>query len=247
VTSTVRVSLDGPVAVVTLDRPAVRNAVDGPTTAQLCAAFDQVERSPDIRAAILTGAGDRAFCAGMDLTAFAESGLAGIATGYGFGGLTRRRRSTPLVAAVNGPAVGGGFELVLACDLVVAAEHAFFQFPEVTRGLFPASGGAVGIADRLPWPVAMETLLLGRRLDAPAAAAHGLVNAVVPAADLMPAALELAGRLADLPPAGLRAALTVAQAAVADGRAAAWAVNDALDRAVFGTPPDRPGEDGGAR
>lgn len=246
-TSTVQVRLAGPVAVITLDRPAVRNAVDGPTTTQLCAAFDRVERSPDIRAAILTGTGDRAFCAGMDLAAFARSGLAGIATGYGFGGLTRRRRSTPLVAAVNGPAVGGGFELVLACDLVIAAGHAYFQFPEVARGLFPASGGAVCIADVLPWPVAMETLLLGRRLDARTAAAHGLVNAVVPAADLMPTALELAGRLADQPPAGLQAALAVAQAAVTDGRAAAWAVNDALDRAVFGSPPDRLGEDGGAR
>ena len=135
----------GNVRVVVIDRPDRANAIDLETAEALADTFDALERDDDTAAVVLTGAGERVFSAGMDLKAV-EAGQAGQINGVagGFAGLVRREFPKPIIAAVNGAAMGGGFEIVLACDLVVAAEHARFALPEVTRGLMAASGPAVG-------------------------------------------------------------------------------------------------------
>jgi enoyl-CoA hydratase/carnithine racemase len=140
-----------------------------------------------------------------------------------------------LIAAVNGAAMGGGFELALACDFALASEGARFGLPEVTRGLMAASGGAVRLPQRLPWPVAMELLLLGEPVDAERALALQLVNRVVPGAEVVDAAVELAERLAANGPLAVQASKRVARAALADGEAAGWQLNGELAAAVTGS------------
>jgi enoyl-CoA hydratase/carnithine racemase len=214
------------VRVVTIDRPDRANAIDLETGEALAATFDELERDDATRAVVLTGAGERVFSAGMDLKAV-EAGQADAINGVsgGFAGLVRRDFPKPVVAAVNGAAMGGGFEIVLACDLVVAAEHAKFGLPEVTVGLMAASGGAVRLPQRLPWPIAMELLLLGEPVDARRAHELGLVNRVVPGPEVVDAAIELAARMAAYEPRAVEAAKRVAFATVAGGEAAGWEVN----------------------
>ncbi len=134
-------------------RAAPRNAIDAATTRALTAAFDDLAEDPEVLAVVLTGTGDRAFCAGMDLKAFASGEIGEILSGKaGFAGIAARDFPKPLIAAVNGAALAGGFEIVLACDLVVAADHAFFGIPEVKRGLVAAGGGLIRLARRIPPP-----------------------------------------------------------------------------------------------
>ena len=213
---------DGPVLVITLDRPKA-NAIDVPTSRALYAAFDLLRSEPGLRAAILTGAGERFFSAGWDLKAAAagESIEADHGPG-GFAGLTEFFDiGKPVIAAVNGLALGGGFELALAADLMVAAEHAQFALTEVTLGLVPDAGGLLRLASRLPRPIAVEWLLTGRRIGAAEAARWGLVNRVVPAAGLMPAALDLAHAICAAAPLSVAAALEIMRetegAGVAEG------------------------------
>jgi enoyl-CoA hydratase/carnithine racemase len=214
------------VRVVTIDRPDRANAIDLETGEALAATFDELERDDATRAVVLTGAGERVFSAGMDLKAV-EAGQADAINGVngGFAGIARRDFPKPIVAAVNGAAMGGGFEIVLACDLVVAAEHAKFGLPEVTVGLVAASGGAVRLPQRLPWPIAMELLLLGEPVDAQRAHALGLVNRVVPGPEVVDAAIELATRMAAHEPRAVGGAKRVASATVAGGEAAGWKAN----------------------
>ena len=222
--------------VVVIDRPDRANAIDLETAEALAATFDELERDDDTWAVVLTGAGERVFSAGMDLGAVRD-GHAQAINGVpgGFAGLVRRDFPKPIVAAVNGAAMGGGFEIVLACDLVVAAEHARFGLPEVTRGLMAASGGAVRLPQRLPWPLAMELLLLGDPVEAGRALATGLVNRVVPGPDVVAAAVELAERLAANGPLAVQASKRVARATLTDGEAAGWELNSELASAVTGS------------
>jgi crotonobetainyl-CoA hydratase len=201
---------DGPVLVITLDRPKA-NAINVPTSRALYAAFDLLRRDDRLRVAILTGAGERFFSAGWDLKAAAKGeGVEADHGPGGFAGLTEFFDiGKPVIAAVNGLALGGGFELVLAADLVVAAEHAEFALTEVTLGLVPDAGGLLRLASRLPRPIAVEWLLTGRRIGAAEAARWGLVNQVVPLADLMPTALELARAIAAAAPLSVAAALEI--------------------------------------
>ncbi len=204
------------VALVRLNRPERANSFDGPTGAALGAAFRRAGADDTVGAVVLTGAGDRVFSAGMDLTAFAEarqgpsadgptSGEAAAAADHsGLELLTRGGFAKAVIAAVNGTAVGGGFELVLACDLVVAAEHARFGLPEVSRGLL-AGGGGTELPRRLPLAVALEMGLTGEPIDARRAFELGLVNRVVPAADLIDEALGLARRIAANGPLAVQA------------------------------------------
>lgn len=219
----------GHVRVVVIDRPERANAIDLATAEALSETFAAIELDDDTWAVVLTGAGERAFSAGMDLAAIA-AGHAEAINGVlgGFAGLVRREPGKPIVAAVNGAALGGGFEIVLACDLVVAAQTARFGLPEVTRGLIAASGGLVRLPGRLPAPLAMEHILLGEPLDAARAHALGLVNRVVPPAEVVPAALALAERICANGPLAVRASKRVARTALAAGEAAAWEVNDEL-------------------
>jgi crotonobetainyl-CoA hydratase len=201
---------DGPVLLITLDRPKA-NAIDVPASRALFRAFNRLRTEPGLRVAILTGAGERFFSAGWDLKAAAggEDIEADHGPG-GFAGLTEFFDiGKPVIAAVNGLALGGGFELVLAADLVVAAEHAEFALTEVRLGLVPDAGGLLRLPSRLPRPIAMEWLLTGRRVTAAEAARWGLVNRVVPAAGLMPAALELARAICAAAPLSVAAALEI--------------------------------------
>jgi crotonobetainyl-CoA hydratase len=185
----VRCEVADHVARVTIDRPAVLNAVDRRTHAELCRIWAELERDPDVRAIVVTGAGERAFCVGADMSesAAATTGLtywAGLDPN-GFGGLSLRTTlDVPVIARVNGYALGGGMELVLGCDIVVAAAHAQFGLTEPRVGRLPLDGGVTQLVRRVPHTQAMGLLLTGRRAAAAEMLAMGLVNEVVPAAEL---------------------------------------------------------------
>jgi crotonobetainyl-CoA hydratase len=202
----VRIEQRGAVFVVTIDRPPA-NAIDPETSRALGRAFDAFASDERSRVAILTGAGERFFSAGDDLKAAAAAGSAPVDYGRGgFGGVTERfDLDKPVIAALNGMAVGGGFEMALACDLIVAAEHVECFLPEVNIGMIASSGGFARLPRMVPLKIAMELLLTGRRMGAQEAARWGLVNQVVPAAELMPAALALAERICVAAPLAVRA------------------------------------------
>ena len=196
----VRVSRREAVLEVVLDRPKA-NAIDAPTSRRLGEVFAAFRDDPNLHVAIITGGGDRFFCAGWDLKAAAagETPDADFGVG-GFGGLQELPGlNKPVIAAVNGMAVGGGFELALSADLILAAEHARFALPEITAGQL-ADAATIKLPRRMPHHVAMELLLTGRWMDAEEARRWGLVNEVVPAAVLLGRARELAGLLASGPP-----------------------------------------------
>ncbi len=179
------------VLIITLDRPEAGNSLNPEVGSGIVGAMTQAEADPDIRVIVVTGAGEKIFCAGMDLKAFA-AGEDMAPVGKALNML--RASKKPIIAAVNGAAVAGGFEVVMTCDLVVAVEHAKFGIPEVKRGLV-AAGGGTRLPTRIPLQVALEMGLTGDPISAARALGLGLINRVVPAADLMAAALELAGRI----------------------------------------------------
>lgn len=206
----VRVERRGAVAIVTLDRPKA-NAVDARTSIAIYESFARIEADVSIRASVITGAGSRFFCAGWDLKAAAGGEAADADFGPGgFAGITEYfRRSKPIVGAVNGLALGGGFELALACDLIVVADHAQFGLPEVTLGLVADSGGLLRIPQRVPRVIANEMLLTGRRIPADEALRWGLVNAVVSGEDLVYSAVALAEQASAGAPLSVAAVLEV--------------------------------------
>ncbi|MGW5463886.1 crotonase/enoyl-CoA hydratase family protein [Streptomyces sp. NPDC003996] len=193
----------GGVLTLTINRPAQKNAVDHEVAVQLAEAVDLLDADPELSVGVLTGAGG-VFSAGMDLKAFTRGELP-VLPGRGFGGLTRAAVRKPLIAAVEGWALGGGFEMVLACDLIVAAEDARFGLPETTRGLVAAEGGLVRLPRRLPYHVAARVLLTGEPLTAAEAKQYGLVNEVTPPGTALAVARELAERVARNAPLALAA------------------------------------------
>ncbi len=225
VRTAVRTAVEGQTLVIILDRPKA-NAVDVPTSRALCAAFDRLRRDPQLRVAILTGAGEKFFCAGWDLKAAAAGeGIDADHGPGGFAGLTEFFDiGKPVIAAVNGLAFGGGFELVLAADLVVAAEQAEFALTEVTLGIVPDAGGLLRLPARLPRPIAVELLLTGRRFTAAEAAGWGLVNRVVPAAELMTTARGLADAVCAAAPLAVAAALEILRETEGAGVGAGFAI-----------------------
>jgi enoyl-CoA hydratase len=190
---TVHTETAGSVLIITIDRPSARNAVNREVATALDAALDLLDTDPGLTAGVLTGAGGH-FCAGMDLNAFPVEGIP-VVGDDGLAGLTRRALTKPMIAAIEGYAIAGGFELALACDLIVAGESAQFGLPEVTRGLIAGEGGAIRLPQRLPYHVAMELLLTGDPLPAATAAHFGLVNRVVPDGEAVTSALRLATRI----------------------------------------------------
>ena len=199
---TVETTDDGAVRVITLNRPERRNALDAVTAAALHAALSGAGADRSVRAVVLTGAGDRAFCAGLDLAALA-SGAMPDPTRSPTVLLRNGGLDVPVIAALNGAAVGGGLELALACDLRVAADHATLALPEVRRGLAATQGGTE-LPRQLPIGVALELALTGSAMTAARAASFGLVNAAVPAGDVLPTALAWAHTIAENSPAGIR-------------------------------------------
>ncbi|EGD56853.1 acetyl-CoA acetyltransferase [Gordonia neofelifaecis] len=208
-----RVRRDGHILEVTIDRPEARNAMSPVTNAELDAVFDAYFADPDLWVAILTGAGDKAFSAGNDLGAGSTAGGLSVPAN-GFAGLTTRRElPKPVIAAVNGYALGGGLEVALACHLIVADEHASFGLPEVRVGLAAAAGGLVRLPRVLPPALARDMILTGRRLDAAQAAAHGLVSRVAAHGEVMDTARGVARELLAGSPIAVRASLSAMAAA----------------------------------
>ena len=204
-TEAVRTEAQNGVLTITLDRPKA-NAINVATSRALYAAFQQLQDDPTLRVAILTGTG-RFFSAGWDLGAATEGEAIDADHGPGgFAGLTEFfGLSKPVIAAVNGLAFGGGFELALAADLIIAAEHVEFALPEVKLGMIPDSGGVLRLPRRLPRAIATELLLTGRRMSAQEALRWGLINQVVPTEALMQTAQELAATIVQNAPLALAA------------------------------------------
>ena len=215
--------VEGRIAVVTLNRPAARNAVNGAVATAMHDIMHRIEDDPEVWVTILTGAGDRAFSAGADLKAMASGEGRIIETPEsGFGGFVRFPRTKPVIAAVNGLALAGGTELVLACDLVIAVEEAEFGLPEVSRGIIAAGGGLFRLPQILPRTRAIELILTAGRMSAHEAHQLGLVNAVVPATDLLPAAKQLARRICANAPLAIRESLAIARSASELSESEAW-------------------------
>ena len=189
--------------VITINRPAVRNAVDTSVAHGIGTALDRLDADDSLSAAVLAGAGP-SFCAGMDLKAFL-AGERPTVPGRGFAGFVERSSDKPLIAAVDGAAVAGGFEIVLACDLVVASRAASFGLPEVKRGLVAAGGGLLRLPERIPYQLAMELALTGDRIDAERAAALGLVNRLTAPGEALAVAIELATAISRNGPLAVRA------------------------------------------
>lgn len=227
---------DGRVGIIRINRPEARNAVNGDVAHGMEAALDEFEADAGIQAVIITGNGPT-FCAGADLKLVAAGRAAEIATKRGnFAGLVKRDFPKPLIAAVNGPALAGGFEIVLACDLVVAADHATFGIPEVKRGLFAAAGGLIRLPKRVPLALATELAITGDSIDAHRALQLGLVNRVVPVDAVLSSALELAARVAENGPLAVRNTLRMVREAADLTEAAAWTRNSELAMEVFASP-----------
>ena len=220
------------IMVITLNRPEARNAVNQDSARLIGDALEEADHDPDVRALVVTGAGDRAFCAGADLKAVAR-GERLIPAGrehWGFAGYVCHPINKPTIAAVNGFALGGGTEIALASDLVVAADTARFGLPEVKRGIIAAAGGAFRLAAQLPPKIAMELLLTGDPLDATTAQLLGLINNVVPQEEVLDAALALAERICVNAPLAVQASKRIA-CGIQDGRIpseeAAWQISNA--------------------
>ncbi len=212
----VKVRRDGAILEVTLERGKV-NAIDFSASRALGAAFAELRDDDDLRCAILTGGGEKIFSAGWDLKAL-DAGETQLENWWeggdygdgGFAGLTENwTNNKPVIAALNGHAIGGGFELAMACDLIIAADHVEFGLPELPLGMIPDAGALQRLPRRLPYNIAMEMFVLGRRMTAREAAHYGLVNKVVPSAELMNAAREWAGRLAEAAPLALQSVKAV--------------------------------------
>lgn len=182
----------GAVCLLTIDREDARNALDAATSHAMDEAISAAEADPAVGAMIVTGAGNRAFCAGMDLKEAERIGAGhGLILGRGFGGITERRRSKPLIAAINGTAVAGGFEIMMACDMVFAAEHALMGVSEVKRGLFAFAGGIQRLAAQVPRATALAMIMTGELLPARRLYELGVVTEVVPGDGLLSRALEV--------------------------------------------------------
>jgi enoyl-CoA hydratase len=224
----------GHIEILTINRPEARNAINGAVSRAFSAAFDELDADDDCWVVIVTGSGEKAFSAGMDLKAFA-AGEAGDIMGAkgGFAGIAQRTLAKPIIAAVNGTALAGGFEIMLSCDLVVAVEAARFGIPEVKRGLMAGAGGLIRLPKRVPPAIALEMALTGDPIDAQRALALGLINRVVPAAMLMDEALALAGTIAENAPLAVRASKRVMKAAGELPDADGWAINNAAMPDVF--------------
>jgi crotonobetainyl-CoA hydratase len=220
------------VMLITINRPSVLNAVNRDVAVLLGKAIEAADQDRDIRAVVLTGAGERAFCAGADLKAVARGELLTDPDleAWGFAGYVEHPISKPTIAAVNGLALGGGTEIVLASDLVVAAEHATFGLPEVRRGMFAAAGGVIRLPEQLPQKIAMEMILTGEPVNAQTAARWGLANRVVTGPSVVAAAIELARRISANSPLAVQAGKRVATGLVGSrlpAEAASWRLNDA--------------------
>jgi enoyl-CoA hydratase len=232
----------GNVLVARLNRPEARNALNGALIGAIGAAMNEAEDDPEIRAVVIVGTGDRAFCAGMDLRAFAGGEQASAADSplmEGYRRLVQGELTVPVIGAANASALAGGFEVLLGCDIIVASSQAQFGLPEVKRGLFPAGGGTF-LGTRIPLSVALEIALTGDSIDAERACALGLVNAVVPPDQVLATALRFAERIAANGPLGVAATKELVRLGVTDAARAADRVRE-WQPVVFGSEDAKEG------
>ncbi|HWD54561.1 MAG TPA: crotonase/enoyl-CoA hydratase family protein [Acidimicrobiales bacterium] len=224
----------GNVEILTINRPEARNAINGAVSKAMSSIMDELAQDADCWVVVVTGSGEKAFSAGMDLKAF-SSGEGGDIIGAkgGFAGLTQRDFPKPIIAAVNGSALAGGFEIMLSCDLVVAADHATFGIPEAKRGLVAGAGGLIRMPKRLPMAIALELAMTGDPIDAERAYALGLVNKVVPSAQLLDEAIALAERIAANAPLAVRYSKDVMKRAAEVPESEGWKINAEAVGVVF--------------
>ncbi len=232
-TDAVRTEVSEGIAVITINRPEARNAVNGDVARGIAAAVEELDAAGEVRVLVLTGAGGT-FSAGMDLKGFL-AGDAPVVAGRGFAGLVERPPAKPVIAAVEGYALAGGFELVLACDLIVASEEARFGLPEVRRGLVAGAGGLLRLPRRIPYHLAMEIALTGEHVPAARLAQAGLVNRLVPAGRALSTALDLAGQVARGAPLALAASKRVIVESADWPAAEAFARQAEIIAPVFGS------------
>jgi enoyl-CoA hydratase len=231
------------VRVLRLNRPEARNALNPPLISALGRALVSADDSPDVRAIVVTGTGNRAFCAGLDLRNFAQGGDRGAGDEDAMAGYSRfnhGQMATPVIGAANATAVAGGFEILLACDMVVASEDAVFGMPEVKRGLL-AAGGGMHLGRRMPLAVALELGLTGDTIDARRAEALGLVNRVVPADQVLDAAVALAERIAANGPLAVTATKHIMYAVLDVSRQEAWDLQQPYIAEVFASDDAKEG------
>ena len=235
---TIHVEAKGPILEVTIDRPQAMNALDAAANAELGRAWRRFNSEPALQVAILTGAGDKAFYAGADLKtlipAYREGALGQAEVDWHFGGGLARglEIEKPIIAAVNGHCLAGGLEMALACDIRLCTPNASFGLAEVKWAIIPGAGGTQRLPRAVPLGLALEMILTGDPIDAAEALRAGLVNRVLPAEKLMPAARELAGRIASRGPLAVRAAKRAVYEGLAQGLAAGMALEDRLFREV---------------
>ena len=223
----------GAIALVTLNRPEARNAVSPEVSQTMAQILDEVEGDSALRAVVLTGRGE-VFSAGADLKVVASGRANDIARGKGgFAGIVNRDFPKPIIAAVQGPALAGGFEIVLACDLVVAADTARFGIPEAKRGLMAAAGGLIRLPKRVPLAIALELAMTGDPIDAQRALELGLVNHVVPADRVVAEATELAERIGENSPIAVRNSRRLVREAAELSEEEGWTRTIELSLPVF--------------
>ncbi|HEX4246534.1 MAG TPA: crotonase/enoyl-CoA hydratase family protein [Pseudonocardia sp.] len=227
------------VLVITINRPKARNAVNRAVAESVAAAIDELDADRALTLGVITGAGG-SFCSGMDLKAFLTGERPSIA-GRGFAGLTQAPPKKPLIAAVEGYALAGGCEIVLACDLVVAAESAKFGIPEVKRGLVAAAGGLMRLPNRIPPQIAMELALTGDFLDAPDAHRYGLVNRLTDTGGALDGALELAARISANGPLAVAVSKQIVVESADWSEAEMWDRQAALIEPVFSSADAKEG------
>ncbi|HEY3833465.1 MAG TPA: crotonase/enoyl-CoA hydratase family protein [Acidimicrobiia bacterium] len=223
----------GRVQILRLNRPEARNAVSPEVSQAMAAALDAIEDDGEVRAVVVTGTGD-VFCAGADLKVVAEGRGMEIARAKGgFAGLTNRDFPKPIIAAVQGPALAGGFEIVLSCDLVVAADDARFGIPEAARGLLAAAGGLIRLPKRVPMALALEMAMTGDPISADRAHELGLVNRLVPKAEVLDAAVALADRIGQNSPIAVRLSRKLVREAAEISEADGWRLTNEYAVQVF--------------
>jgi enoyl-CoA hydratase len=227
------------VLLITLNRPDARNAVNGALAQGVADALDRLDASDDLQVGVLTGAG-KGFSSGMDLKAFTTGERPWVGD-RGFAGITQRAAEKPLIAAIEGFAVAGGFEIALACDLLVAARDARIGIPEAKRGLVAAAGALIRLPKRIPYHVAMEMALTGDPISAERAHELGIVNRVAEPGGAVDAALELAAEIASNGPLALAASKKVIASALDWDEAEAWEKQGALTGPVFASEDAREG------
>lgn len=236
----------GNIAIITFNRPEAMNSVNSQLWLETGTALKEFDQDPNLWVAVLTGAGEKAFSAGADLKEIAAGGIKTTdeMKEWGFAGIVRNNISKPIIAAVNGFALGGGSEIALSCDLIVASERASFGLPEVKRGLIAAAGGLLRLPRQIPQKVAMRAILTGNPITAAEAKQWGLVNEVVPHEQVVEEAIKLAEEICENAPLAVKASKEIVYRGL-DSTISfppeAWNFNDQLTAEVFSSDDAKEG------